>query len=83
MERATQGDYERINDYFAVTGWTIDSSVQVLKTESLEELVRFLGHDIDNLEYEQLEELVDVMNVWYDGEETCNYYVIVEKDFME
>lgn len=83
MERATREDYERINDYFSETGWSIDSSTQVLKTDSLAELVRFLGHDIEDLEYEQLEELVDVGNIWFDGDETYNYYVIVEKDFMD
>ena len=81
MERAKSEDYERINDYFNETGWSVDSNTTVLKTDSIEEVVKFLGHDIVGLNYEQLEELTDVRNVWFDGEETCNYYVIVEEEF--
>ena len=83
MEKATEQDYKRINRFFSVTGWSINSDILVLKTNNLEKLIEFLGYDIDDLEYEQVRELVDVGNIWFDADETENYYVVIGKNFME
>ena len=83
MEKATEKDYKRINRFFSVTGWSIKSDTLVLKTNNLEKLIEFLGYDIDDLEYEQIKELVDVGNIWFDADETENYYMVIGKNFME
>ena len=83
MEKATEQDYKRINRFFSVTSWSINSDTLVLKTNNLEKLIEFLGYDIDDLEYERIRELVDVGNIWFDADETENYYMLIGKNFME
>lgn len=80
LRAITNEERKSINEYFAEmeSGWQLENDIEVIVTDSIESVAQYLGHNIDGLSYEEIENLVDVRHVWYDGENTCNYYIIVQ-----
>ena len=81
MRKANKQEYQLINSYFEETGWNIDSSeVIVFVSDNSEEVAKHIGIDTSNMNYDEILDSLDVPNVWYDGEQSHQYYVIVEND---
>lgn len=79
MRKATEQEYQLINEYFKETGWTINSNeTTVLVSDNSEEVAQYIGVDTTGMSYDEILDSLDVSNVWYDGEQTHSYYVIAE-----
>lgn len=78
MRKATEKEYQLINEYFQETGWSVNSDETiVLVSDDSEEVAKYIGVDTTDMSYNQILDSLDVENVWYDGEQTHSYYVIV------
>lgn len=79
MKKATLKEREWVNDYFSVTGWTLEKDIEVLVFDTIEEVTTHLGYATKNKTYEEMESIVDKnRSVWFDGEKNHVYYLIVQ-----
>lgn len=84
MRKANEQEYDLINAYFRESGFQVNSNETVVYvSDNSKEVAEFIGVDTSNLSYEEILDSLDVQNVWYDGEESHQYYVIPTEEVPE
>lgn len=79
MRKATQKERERINAYFHEADWELENNSNVLAFDTIKEVASYLGYQTKNKTFEEMESMVDEhRNVWFDGEESHKYFIIVQ-----
>lgn len=77
MRKANKKELKRVLEYFKSYGHDLDTDNKYLVSDNIEDVVKYFGYDPSNMSYEEMENAIDIRFVWFDGEESCLYYVLV------